>query len=175
MKRKCSKKETEKENKTRLEEDINDLAEISQPKVNSRTNLESEEISLSTENQLEDENEIEIPLNEYEVKTIGNIHSIREKCKEFDHKISNFTDVTGSKQFLFVDENLQSNMEKLDGIDAKGSTPIRKERKSTIKYICLLIDRLEFIAKKNQEQLKPKPLKTPPIFRDQFLEGKKEE
>lgn len=178
VRRKCYKKETEKAlTKTQLGEDINHLCNISA--ANARTEIEEEEHarknSLQEESHAENGNENETPLNEYEVKTIGNIHKIREKCKEFDHKINNFTDVTGSKQFLFVDENLQKNIEKLDGIDARESTRIRKERRCTVKYICLLIDKLEVIAKKNQEQLKPGQLEAPPVFRAQFLEGKKEE
>lgn len=181
VRRKCHRTETIKlPTKTELGKDKALECNTSSPKGTYKAHFVAKDNVKSAtppnENHMDDESEENTSLTDYEVKTIGSIHEIREKCERFDREIESFTDITGSRQFLYVDDNLQSHIEKLDKIDAKESTNIRKERKSAVRYICLLIDRLEVIAKRNQEQLvTPKQLKAAPISREQFLEGKKEE
>ncbi|XP_018573592.1 uncharacterized protein LOC108912736 [Anoplophora glabripennis] len=181
VRRKCYKKETTTKslNKAQLENKNFESHTISTSET-LESNLEAKDpariIIPSKQNHVEEEGEDNEILNDYEIKTIGSIQEIRGKCEKFDQEIESFPDIMGSKQFLMVDENLQSHIETLDRIDAKDSTIIRKERKSAVRYICLLIDRLEIIAKKNHEQLvKPNQMALAPISREQFLEGKKEE
>ncbi|KAJ8972018.1 hypothetical protein NQ314_000400 [Rhamnusium bicolor] len=141
----------EKEEEVKVSDtDVQQYVIVTVPKeVQVNTN---EEIVTSNTEEIEAncENHASYIVDAYEEKCLKRIYEILEKSREFESKIDTFSDITGSQQFYYLDENLQRNIEKLDRIDIRESTRLKEERTNAIKFIYNAIERLETQAQVNE-------------------------
>ena len=68
---------------------------------------------------------------------------VKKQLDELHLRIESFSDLKGSKERVFLEESLMSLMLQLDAIEAAGSAQVRAARRTTVKAIQGLLDRLE--------------------------------
>ena len=96
----------------------------------------------------------EMPTEAEEPKTsvpieVKRIEEIMEKSVELEKKVTAYTGVLGSKDYIYIEESLVAILLQLDKVETNGNMEIRKARKSAVCRIQQMLTELESKAKNN--------------------------
>ena len=97
----------------------------------------------------QDQQPAEEPTTELLSPEINKIAEIMKKTGELEEKISAYSGLLGSKDYIYIEESLVSILLQLDKIDTNGNIEIRKARKSAVCQIQQMLTDLENKAKSN--------------------------
>ena len=115
---------------------------------------EAMDTAAATLEQAWDTHNPEIPTKAEEPKTsipieVKRIEEIMEKSLELEEKVTAYTGVLGSKDYIYIEESLVAILLQLDKVETNGNMEIKKARKSAVCRIQQMLTELESKAKDN--------------------------
>lgn len=115
---------------------------------------EAMDTTAATLEQAWDTRNPEMPTKAEEPKTsvpieVKRIEEIMEKSVELEKKVTAYTGVLGSKDYIYIEESLVAILLQLDKVETNGNMEIRKARKLAVCKIQQMLTELESKAKDN--------------------------